>query len=60
MRSSLWDLNLVLLSFYRLPVKSIRDIAFFDLTHKVAFLLAITSVRQISELVTLVFVNIRL
>ncbi|XP_069582780.1 probable ATP-dependent RNA helicase DDX43 [Ranitomeya imitator] len=48
-----WDLNLVLDALQRAPFKPIQDISFSFLSWKVAFLVAITSIRRVSELAAL-------
>ncbi|KAM9329728.1 uncharacterized protein PAF06_005604 [Gastrophryne carolinensis] len=48
-----WDLNLVLSALQAPPFEPLQDIALSTLTQKVVFLVAITSVRRVSELAAL-------
>ena len=48
-----WDLNLVLSALQRAPFEDIREIPLLTLSQKVVFLVAITSIRRVSELAAL-------
>ncbi|CAJ0928111.1 unnamed protein product [Ranitomeya imitator] len=48
-----WDLNLVLGGLQEAPFEPLQDISLFFLSWKVAFLVAVTSIRRVSELAAL-------
>ncbi|XP_075179577.1 uncharacterized protein LOC142250994 [Anomaloglossus baeobatrachus] len=48
-----WDLNLVLTALQKPPFEPLREVSLFRLSQKVVFLVAITSLRRVSDLAAL-------